>query len=148
MISCACGCGFLMSEYDNWGRTRIFKHGHNNPAWRGGKYKNEDGYILVKKPDHPYSIKRTHYIFEHRLVMEKHLGRYLTKNEIVHHKNEIRDDNRIENLMLVTRGEHNGIHRTIGERPLTKKEINHRYWVKRNQFVNPDGNQHKKVVRK
>ena len=74
-------------------------HRENNPNWKGGIVKDKRGYIYILQPDNPSSDKDG-YIYEHRLVMEKHLGRHLIKGEIVHHINKIKSDNRIENLML------------------------------------------------
>lgn len=69
------------------------------------KYK----YIYI--PEHPNAIgSRKIYIAEHRLVMEKRIGRYLNENEVVHHKNENTIDNRIDNLVLMTNSEHSKYH--------------------------------------
>lgn len=59
----------------------------------------QGGYICIYQPYHPFA-KGNHYVREHRLVMEKHLKRFLKPEEVVHHINEIRTDNRIENLQL------------------------------------------------
>lgn len=79
---------------------------HHN--WRGGRVK-KFGYILIKNSDHPHADKNG-YVREHRLVMEGYLGRHLYPWEVVHHRNGIRDDNRIENLELISaHGRHNKI---------------------------------------
>ena len=78
--------------------------------WKGGKVKHSDGYIRIYKPKHPFKQKEG-YIFEHRFVMEQKLGRFLKPKERVHHLNNIRDDNRIENLILfLNESEHQKFH--------------------------------------
>lgn len=75
----------------------------------GHKKLRGDGYIYIYFPDHPQSTKEG-YIMEHILVMECNIGRWLKEDEVVHHKNHIRDDNRIENLQLMTFSEHARLH--------------------------------------
>lgn len=85
------------------------KKGSKNPNWIGGRVYHK-GYVYLLKPHHPNSDKRG-YVAEHRYVMEKYLGRYLTSKEVVHHINEIRDDNRIKNLKLFpSLGKHISFH--------------------------------------
>lgn len=67
--------------------------------WKGGRIKDNHGYIQVLlNKTHPANYDG--YVLEHVLVMEKLLGRYLSKQENVHHINGIRNDNRPENLEL------------------------------------------------
>lgn len=90
------------------------------PSEYGGhRKKRKDGYIAVYIPNHPFATKEG-YVMEHILVMEREIGRYITRDEVVHHKNKIRDDNRIENLELMSFKEHAGFHSK--ERWKKKKE--------------------------
>ena len=79
----------------------------NKKNYKGYSY-NSNGYKIIFYPEHPNY--KGDYVPEHRLVMEEHLGRYLTSDEVVHHINRIKDDNRIENLELLKRKEHTSLH--------------------------------------
>jgi endogenous inhibitor of DNA gyrase (YacG/DUF329 family) len=87
-------------------KSSISQTGPKNHMWKGGKHINYGGYMVVYKPEHPFASRK--YIMEHRVVMEKILGRYLEPFEIIHHKNGIKTDNRPENLQLAIRKAHFG----------------------------------------
>ena len=104
-----------------------YRWANRSAHWRGGRRKAH-GYIEVYtgRDDAFFSMAMTDkrrtggggYIKEHRLVMAQHLGRSLQPWEVVHHKNAVKDDNRIENLELIpSRGQHN----TQIERQLKKQ---------------------------
>ena len=75
-----------------------------NPHWKGGR-NIHDGYVryCLSPDDFFYPMCDTQgRVFEHRLMMAKHLNRCLLTWEVVHHKNGIKDDNRLENLVLLS----------------------------------------------
>lgn len=79
--------------------------GQHNPSFRHGRKIDRDGYVLVSAPpDHPFARKRKGreygIIYEHRIVLEKHLGRYLDPGEVVDHIDGLRLHNCPSNLRL------------------------------------------------
>lgn len=89
-----------------------FKKGNRGSKagnWKGGK-RYFRGYVFIHCINHPFKSKNN-YVAEHRLVMEKKIGRFLKPEERVHHINEIKDDNRIENLLYFScEAEHQKFH--------------------------------------
>lgn len=91
-------------------------------AGKADVYRGRDsGYVTIYVPNHPDSSKKSGKMFEHRWVMEQHLGRRLEPHENVHHINGIRDDNRIENLELWTKKQPPGTR--------VDDQITHAMWV-------------------
>lgn len=85
---------------------RVYRHGSiENPShehgnhWQGGRSVNSVGYILIYQPDHPRA-SNSGYVFEHILIAESILDRYLPEGVEVHHFNEIRSDNSHTNLIV------------------------------------------------
>jgi hypothetical protein len=80
-------------------------YGSQNPNWKGGRMIDPDGYVLIRRPDHPHASHK--YVREHRLVMEEHLGRFLLPTEVVHHRDSDKQNNVLSNLELF---DSNGAH--------------------------------------
>jgi len=101
-----------MDKYNIPRRNSGWHRGRNNGEKISDTKIKYQGYTFIKKPNHP-NPGCADYIAEHRLVMEKHLGRYLTSKEIVHHKDGDITNNAIENLRLCTFSEHMQFHRDL-----------------------------------
>jgi hypothetical protein len=76
-------------------------YGHTKP--------HNKGYVRVYVPEHPYAAKDG-YVMLHTVLMERQIGRYLHEDEVVHHINHIKDDNRLINLKLMKVVEHQAMH--------------------------------------
>lgn len=126
---CLCGC----REYvvpTRWryyrGRSLRFIPGHNNrgvhhPNYRGGVTVS-DGYVLILDHSHPRANPRG-YVRRSWLVIEAHLGRHLRRDELVHHLNADKRDDRLENLLVVSRSDHTSMHKRGCSHPAYRADI-------------------------
>ena len=78
-------------------------------SMRKGRKLHNEGYWLIYVSDHPRS-DRGGYIFEHIVIAEKKLGRYLYAHEETHHINGNKQDNREENIAILTKARHTSLH--------------------------------------
>jgi hypothetical protein len=109
-VYCGCGCRKTKPKYDKVGIAKAFITGHYiRTRKRVVRRIRNDGYVLVHLPEHPFCDVYG-YVLEHRYVMEQFLGRYLTKEEVVHHKDRNTSNNDISNLELMIRGAHSRHH--------------------------------------
>ena len=72
------------------------------------------GYVMTRKLDHPFADSKG-YVMVHRLVMESSIGRFLDPKELVHHKNGVKNDNRLENLAIMSESEHKALHASVND---------------------------------
>ncbi len=88
----------LAKKGKHYSRATEFKKG-SRARWKGGKRIGKSGYIYIHSPKHPKRHKNNYYP-EHRIVMEKHLGRHLDIKEVVHHVDGNKKNNKLSNLVL------------------------------------------------
>lgn len=115
IIKCECGkCDETFHNISRYGDRIRFIKGHQNRCGvghnsKGGQVTTNDGRIKIYVPNHPYSDYNG-YIFRYRLIIERHLNRYLNPNEIIHHINNIKTDDRLENLSILSPSQHTVLH--------------------------------------
>lgn len=105
----------------------LIKSPTSNPCFKGGRYLDLMGYVVLRTVENGKIVR----IREHRFVMQKYLGRKLSRSEVVHHKNHIKNDNRLENLEVISQAQHARIH--IHDAEFKSKRMNALKIVARNE---------------
>lgn len=97
------------------------QYGEKNGFWRGGQYIDDSGYVRIKMDGHPRAKKCGGYVMEHILVAERILGRPIDRIEAVHHINGVKNDNRPDNLAVMSEADHQRYHMQLryGKNPPT-----------------------------
>lgn len=90
-------------------RKRMAEQGIKADTFHKGYTRKESGYLLVRNPNHPRANNHG-YVPQHTLIYEQYLGRYLNNDELIHHINGNKSDNRIENLVLMNAFDHKSKH--------------------------------------
>ena len=102
--------------------------GSKNASWKSDRKISNFGYVLIRQLDHPFK-QDGDWVFEHRIIAEQYLltdensveingKRYLSPDYTVHHINFDRMDNRLENLVVMTKAEHQKFHNVLNPRPI------------------------------
>ena len=104
-------CRRCRTEKDLWSKHMTGRTGAAHPCYKGNPFTvDKDGYFRIYAPNHPWKRNKG-IIQEHVRVMELHIGHRIEPDEIVHHEDHNRQNNNIENLRLMKRGEHSSLHR-------------------------------------
>lgn len=83
----------------------VFHQDGRSKQWHVRQGRSAHGYVVRFDRKSPHANKVSGIVLQHREVMGEHIGRPLSSNESVHHKNGVRTDNRIENLELWVKGQ-------------------------------------------
>lgn len=101
-------CGKEFKNYDY--KNHVNKYCSRECYYKGRRLKHKDEEIVNVIRGYNWIYIDGYPVREHDYLIEKHINRKLTNKEVVHHINFLRNDNRIENLKLMTRAEHTGLH--------------------------------------
>ena len=116
------------------GKQQPSQFGEKSKGWKGGRIKR-NGYIQIWCNDHPRATRKNPHVSEHILVWEKANNKLLPNGWVVHHLNGIKDDNRIENLVALSRRSH---FRVIPEYRRRIRELEGKIWKLENDIkLNP-----------